>query len=62
MILIIGCTSKPSYTLNCFGVYISETIPTTKWFSLEMCGDKKKIWGHKSSGECVRNLGGAQEI
>ena len=57
MILIIGCTSKPSYALNDFGVYICETIPTTKWFSLEMCGDKKKIWGHKSSGGCVRNLG-----
>ena len=61
MILIIGCTSKPSYALNDFGVYICETIPTTKWFRLEMWGDKKNlgaqvIWG------CVRNLGGAQEI
>ena len=50
MILIIGCTSKPSYALNDFGVYISEIIPTTKWFRLEMWGDKKKlgaqvIWG-----------------
>ena len=62
MILIIGCTSKPSYALNDFGVYICETIPTAKWFRLEMCGDKKKIWGHKSSEGCVRNLGGAREI
>jgi hypothetical protein len=41
MILIIGCTSKPSYTLNGFGVYISEAIPTAKWFRLEMWGTKK---------------------
>jgi hypothetical protein len=42
MILIIGCTSKPSYALNGFGVYISEIISTAKWFRLEMWGDKKK--------------------
>ena len=52
MILIIGCTSKPFYALNGFGVYISETIPTPKWFRLDMWGDKKnKNWGHKSSGD-----------
>jgi hypothetical protein len=25
-------------------------------------GGQKKIWGHKSSRGCVRNLGGAREI
>jgi hypothetical protein len=43
MILIIGCTSKLSYALNGFGVYTSETIPTAKWFRLEMWGEKKNI-------------------
>jgi hypothetical protein len=43
MILIIGCTSKLSYALNGFGVYTSETIPTAKWFRLEMWGGKKNI-------------------
>jgi hypothetical protein len=50
MILIIGCTSKPSYALNNFGVYICETISTTKWFRLEMCGDKKKFGGTSHPG------------
>jgi hypothetical protein len=45
MILIISCTSKHSCALNDFGVYICEIIPTAKWFSLEMCGDKKKFGG-----------------
>ena len=63
MILIIGCTSKPSYALNDFGVYICETIPTTKWFRIEMWRGEKKIEGQKSYGVCekfggcMRNLG-----
>jgi hypothetical protein len=68
MILIISCTSKHSYALNDIGVYICETIPTAKWFRLEMRGDKKKFWWHKSFGVCekfggcTRNLEGAREI
>jgi hypothetical protein len=62
MILIIGCTSKPSYALNGFRVYISETIPTAKWFKLEMWGTKNNNLGAQVIWGCVRNLGGAREI
>jgi hypothetical protein len=53
MILIICCTSKQFYALNGIGVYISEIIPITKWFSLEMWGTKKTKIGGTS------HLGGA---
>jgi hypothetical protein len=57
-------------------VHISETIPTTKWFRIEMWRrERKKIGGQKSYGGvreiwgvlekfggCMRNFGGAREI